>query len=285
MCKSDRALPYLSAGHRSTSLLQRLRARLLNVPLAPNHGRTITVHKWPSHIDAAGTMHCPSPGRAVKPDVVILATGYTTSFPMLDHTRGAYPSLGACTARGIYRADSPDVAYIGFVRPSIGAIPPLAELQAQLWVLRLLQRFFPRDVPPPTGAAAGADAVAPYELDYKLHPRAGYDLHADKRGVDHESYAYQLALDMGAAPTWTCVARKGGWRCFYAWAMGSNFNPKFRLVGPWRDEAVAVGIMRGELYDVVKRSGGLVCKSGFPNPLLCEKETKGKKPKTKMLTG
>ncbi|XWX00604.1 hypothetical protein V2A60_008625 [Cordyceps javanica] len=284
MCKSDRALPYISAGRRSTSLLNRLRARILNVPLRPHHGRTVSVRTWPSRVDAAGFMHFGDTAAAgaetsVRPDVVVFATGYATNFPMLDHSRGAYPSLEETSSssspetddgRGIYRPDAPDVAYIGFVRPSIGAIPPLAELQAQLWVLRLLQHLLPGEVTAPPRRSP--DAVAGYELDYKLRPRAGYDLFADKRGVDHESYAYQLALDMGAAPTWRRVLlgpttrggkaaedeEEGGWRCFYVWAMGSNFNTKFRLVGPWRDEVVAESIMCGELYDVVSRSGGLV---------------------------
>ncbi|EJP63556.1 dimethylaniline monooxygenase [Beauveria bassiana ARSEF 2860] len=288
MVKSDRALPYLSANHRSTSLLNRLRMRILNVPLRPHPGRTISVQSWPSHIDSSGNMHFqsppsssssssstpllsasqapPPPPPSLIPDVVILATGYITSFPILDH---GYPSLSSASVRGIYDPSCPSVGFIGFVRPSIGAIPPLAELQAQLWVLRLLQHqeglvLQPPPSPSPSrGSSQSAakkdddDAVQGYEMDWRLHPRAGYDVWVEKRGVDHESYAYQLALDMGAAPTWRAVARRG-WRCAYTWAMGSNFNTKFRLVGPWRDEAVAEDIMKGELYEVVRRSGGLV---------------------------
>lgn len=262
MCKSDRALPYISANHRSTSLLHRIRSSILNVPLRDNHGKIISVRSWPEFIDEGGVVHfrgstTPSKTDELKPDVVVLATGYDTRFPMLDHSRGAYPSLHSASIRGIYRPDAIDIGYIGFVRPSIGAIPSLAEMQAQLWTLRLLQHRYPTYMPAPT--LRGANAVEGYEMDYQLHPRCGYDLWRDKRGVDHESYAYQLALDMGAAPTARYVLGKG-WRCFYTWAMGSNFNPKFRLVGPWRDEVVAEGIMRGELYEVVKRSGGFVCK-------------------------
>lgn len=259
MCKSDRALPYISANHRSTSLVHRVRSAILNVPLRPNHGRTIAVRTWPTHVDESGVLHFSDRNTtttSLKPDVIVFATGYDTTFPMLDHNRGSYPSLAEASVRGIYSPGAVDVGYVGFVRPNIGAIPPLAELQAQLWTWRLLQRFYPEHVP----ATRSSDAVAGYEMDYKLHPREGYDLFRDKRGVEHESYAYQLALDMGAAPTATHVLRTGGWRCLYTWAMGSNFNPKFRLVGPWRDEAVAVEIMRGELYSVVKRSGGAMCK-------------------------
>ncbi|KAM0417050.1 hypothetical protein ACHAPT_012956 [Fusarium lateritium] len=40
--------------------------------------------------------------------------------------------------------------------------------------------------------------------------------------------------------------------------MGSNFNTKFRLVGPWKWEQGAEEIMRNELFNVVKHSGGYV---------------------------
>lgn len=277
MCKSDRALPYISATHRSTSIWNRLRASILNVPIRDNHGKTITVRKWPEYVDEAGVVHfqCDNTTKydkskgqsstkmALRPDVVVFATGYSTSFPMLD-SASAYPQLSDANVRGIYSSSDVTFAFIGFVRPSIGAIPPLAELQAQLWTLRLLQDRHPQHMPPLFFSSSWEkNAVEPYELDYKLHPRGGYDLYADRRGVDHESYAYQLALDMGAAPTFSYMLRSGWWRVFYTWAMGSNFNTKFRLVGPWRDEVRAQGIMRGELYDVVKRSGGAVCKSAF----------------------
>jgi dimethylaniline monooxygenase (N-oxide forming) len=62
---------------------------------------------------------------------------------------------------------------------------------------------------------------------------------------------------MGSAPTISFVASKG-WKVLYTWAMGSNFNPKFRLVGPWKWEDGAAEIMATELFDVVKRSGGYV---------------------------
>lgn len=268
LVKSDRALPYMSAGKRSQSWANRLRQSILNIPIKDNYGKTIDVTTWPKGVDENGIMwfeENPSQSsshltkRAVQPNIVVYATGYATHFPFLDND---YPARSQANIRGIYKDDDVSVGYIGFVRPSIGAIPPLGELQAQLWVLRLLQDQYPKEMLHTRGAP---DAVPHYELDYKLHPRGEYNFHAAKGGVDHESYAYQLAVDMEAAPTISHVMRQG-WKVFFTWAMGSNFNPKFRMVGPWRVDDVAVGIMEGELYDVVKRSGGFVCK--FLRPTL-----------------
>ncbi|RDA89766.1 hypothetical protein CP533_3571 [Ophiocordyceps camponoti-saundersi (nom. inval.)] len=255
LCKSNRALPYISEGHRSRSWWNRLRTSIINVPLNDTGGRRIDVMKWPSHVDADGFMHVTEDKsgvrRRIRADVVVLATGYSADFPFLGPD---YPRPSQADIRGVYKSDDVSLAFIGFVRPAIGAIPPLAELQAQLWVLRLLQARFPTAMP----RGPDRDALPTYELDFGLHPRCGYDFFASKGGVDHEAYAYQLALDMGAAPTVTYIARKG-LRLFFTWAMGSNFNPKFRLVGPWRWESGAEAIMRGELYAVVRRSGGLLC--------------------------
>lgn len=105
-------------------------------------------------------------------------------------------------------------------------------------------------------------AVAPYELDYKIHSRGSRDLATTKLAVDMESYAYQLAVDMGAAPSGWYVWFKFGWEVFVTWAMGPNFPTKFRLIGPWAKRRMAVSMMKkdGELGKVVRRTGGGVCK-------------------------
>jgi dimethylaniline monooxygenase (N-oxide forming) len=72
-----------------------------------------------------------------------------------------------------------------------GAIPPLAELQAQLWILALLDRL-PHPLVP--------------ETNYRLHVSPNSRI---QYGVDHESYAYQLAVDMESVPSFTQVSCKG----------------------------------------------------------------------------
>ncbi|TXC08105.1 hypothetical protein FocTR4_00003540 [Fusarium oxysporum f. sp. cubense] len=69
------------------------------------------------------------------------------------------------------------------------------------------------------------------EAHYRLHCRP------DARvtyGVDHESYAYQLTLDMNSAPGITDILnlmRRSGirdaYRLLVLWAFGAHFNAKF----------------------------------------------------------
>ena len=55
-----------------------------------------------------------------RPDVLILATGYTQSFHFLD---GSYPKLQDATIRSVWNEHDESVAFIGFVRPSFGKNP------------------------------------------------------------------------------------------------------------------------------------------------------------------
>lgn len=129
-CKSDRAMPYISEQWRSQSLFNKCRTWLINIELRPTQGRKIDLAPWPSHLDDEGIVHFEKNGRPesrkmeaeepVRPDVVIFATGYKQSFPFLPQGDERYPSLDACTIRGIYRDIDDGVAYIGFVRPAFG---------------------------------------------------------------------------------------------------------------------------------------------------------------------
>lgn len=118
----------------------------------------------------------------------------------------------------------------------LGAIPPLSELQAQLWILHLLNRT-------PTPLA--------HEEHYRLlvakSARVQY-------GVDHESYAYQLAKDMGAAPSFAEMLGRG-WKVALCWALSANVNPKFRMVGPWKWDG-AEEVLMGEIWETVGRRRG-----------------------------
>jgi dimethylaniline monooxygenase (N-oxide forming) len=104
-------------------------------------------------------------GSTFDADVIVMATGYRQTFPFL-HARDppataakeAAPAanegrrvgdgwLHATGARGaedplpsehfIVSPEEPTLAFVGFVRPNVGAIPPMAELQVFWWIQRL----------------------------------------------------------------------------------------------------------------------------------------------------
>ncbi len=203
-------MPYISEPYRAeseSSLIQRIRSSIIQVPIADTHGRQIDLAPWPEKFDHNGVVTFRNNGRPeyarlcdekIKPDIVIFATGYRQTFPFLtqETTSTPYPTPETTDTRSIWHSSDPSVAFIGFIRPSFGAIPPLSELQAQVWILRLIQpsslyQLRPEDEPQ-------------YKLKQSQTARIQY-------GVDHESYAYQLAVDMGAAVSFCGVVRRG-WR-------------------------------------------------------------------------
>lgn len=98
-------------------------------------------------------------------------------------------------------------------------------MQAQLWILNLLAcHKIPRNLNPQD------------ELHYRLMCPPGSRINYS---VDHESYVYQLALDMNSAPGLLDIlsfmkSDLRAWRLPIIWAFGAHFNTKFRLQGPWQ---------------------------------------------------
>ncbi|RYP04124.1 hypothetical protein DL764_004671 [Monosporascus ibericus] len=177
----------------------------------PVVGRFVDLAPFTSRFHTSGTAVLPDNGReeygrikeqALKPDVVILATGYTQRFSFF--ADGSYPSPEEGNVQNLWCRDDPTMTFIGHIRPAFGAIPPLAELQAMLWTMNLL-----------------ADSRLRYS-------------------VEHESYAYQIAKDMGSAPgvievltvAFTSKVPRAWYRLPIVWAAGSSYVTKFRLGSP-----------------------------------------------------
>ncbi|TID21542.1 FAD/NAD(P)-binding domain-containing protein [Venturia nashicola] len=240
--KSTKAMPYISAQYRTNSLLNKIRACIAQVRIPETGGRNIDLAPWPSHFDEKGVVRFTENGRpeaevmrnkTVRPDIVILATGYTQSFPFLDSN---YPTPQDANIRRIWREGDESIGFIGFVRPSFGAIPPLSELQAQLWILSILGRL-PESLKP----------VDHYRLHHAPNSRIQY-------GVDHEAYAYQLATDIGSAASFTSLLPRG-LKLTLCWALSANVNPKFRLTGPWKWNG-AQQVMETEIWSTIARRRG-----------------------------
>ncbi|KAK5994501.1 Monooxygenase ptmN [Cladobotryum mycophilum] len=258
--KSTKVSPYVNLPYRPTQpgMVERIRKLLVQAPIPDTNGKQVDLAPIPERFDSDGVVHFTNNGRPeyerlkdskIKPDVVVLCTGYKQTFPFFDEAGSCqYPVPEKTDVRGIWKRDEPDVGFIGFLRPSVGAIPPLSEMQAQLWVLNLVAPNRIQD-----------DLRPEDEPHYRLiHPpgsRINY-------GVDHESYAYQLALDMDAAPGFKSIcaltAQKGGkdlraWRLPVLWAFGAHFNTKFRLQGPWQWNGAYDTFISDELWQTLTR--------------------------------
>lgn len=124
--KSTNAMPYISEQYRTSTLLNKIRSRIVQVPLVDTHGRKIDLAPRPKEIDEKGVVIFTENGRpeaevmkekVCKPDVLILATGYTQDFSFLDNT---YPTPQDATVRNVWKENDETVGFVGFIRPSFG---------------------------------------------------------------------------------------------------------------------------------------------------------------------
>lgn len=78
--------------------------------------------------------------------LVIFASGYKQEFS--SWLSPEYPRPWDTDVRDVLSSSAPDVAFIGFVRPGVGAIPPIAEQQSMWWTALLQKKMkLPTDPP------------------------------------------------------------------------------------------------------------------------------------------
>jgi dimethylaniline monooxygenase (N-oxide forming) len=149
----------------------------------------------------------------------------------------SYPTSADASIRNIVNPSHPDVAFIGFVRPGVGAIPPIAEQQAMWWTALILGRMqIPTDPPH-------------YHLLARKNSRIQY-------GVDHSAYMSTLAKDFGGAPGLYELWRAHGTKILLTYCFGASFVTFYRLLGPFRSTE-APRIASTELAETITRRGTL----------------------------
>ncbi len=158
-------------------------------------------------------------GSAFDPDLVILCTGFETKMSFLDPTIAAGPRF----LHTFHPDVGPTLAFIGFLRPSFGAIPPLAELQA---------RWFAQVV---SGTVALPDRCA-MAASIEREERQRARIFRAVRGrldylVDHIPACDALAAQVGCKPPLRTI-RAGGRRFRLRFFAGPFVAAQFRLVGP-----------------------------------------------------
>ncbi|KAN0063764.1 hypothetical protein ACQY0O_003814 [Thecaphora frezii] len=239
--KSSKAMPYINRGWKNRPWIFEKFASYLDPPTVLPEEPSVDLAPFPSHVTADGKVVFRRNGRkedlrmrsrTVRSDVVVYATGYKQDFAFLSDD---YPVPATVRCRDVFDPSDPSVAFIGFVRPGVGAIPPIAEMQAQLWTLVLRNK-----VAPPT-------STPHYYLLVKESARIKY-------GVDYSSYVSQLARDMGTAPGLRQLLWEYGLKVTLIYCFCAAFPTLYRLVGPYRHPD-AKRIVETEIYDTIKRRG------------------------------
>ena len=169
-------------------------------------------------------------GSTFAPDVVILCTGFNGNAPFLSDDLATAPRY----LHTFLPAIGQGLAFIGHVRPAMGAIPPLAELQAR-WFGRLLsgQATLP--------SRAAMEAAIDRQKRRRRHVfRAVRD--RLEYLVDYTSTCDELAAMIGCKPTRAALRReRARFRLrFYA---APFVAAQYRLVGPHARPDIARGVI------------------------------------------
>ena len=138
--KSHRAMPYLNRPYKQKQpFLDFIGNEYMDPVEDAKSDRFVDTCTFPERLDESGRVFFkPRPDRkdwrrlkdkVVRPSLIIYATGYRQDFSWLG---SGIPVANEANVRNIIKAGRPDVGFIGFVRPGVGAIPPIAEQQA-LW--------------------------------------------------------------------------------------------------------------------------------------------------------
>lgn len=240
--KSTKAMPYLNRPYQTHHPLAFLGNGYVDPEEDAKSKRWIDTCSFPQSIDSTGVVTFePRPDRKdyrrlkdtiVRPNTIVYCTGYKQSFSWL---HPSYPTASDASIRNIVSPEDPSIAFIGFVRPGVGAIPPIAEQQA-MWYTAFItgQMSLPTDPPH-------------YYLLSKDTARIRY-------GVDHSAYMSTLARDFGGAPGLWELYREHGLKVMLVYCFGASFVTLYRLVGPFRSKD-APQIARTELAATITRRG------------------------------
>ena len=214
--KSGAAMPYITRAHKRKSRVGSwLFGWLDEGDEGVSRDKAIATHPGVARVHGSEITF--RDGTREEADVIVMCTGYRQQFPFLA-PRGTQLSCGANedalpSWHHIIDPLEPRMAFIGFVRPNVGAIPPIAEMQVMWWL-----RVLAGDVRRPLGTPS-------YHV---LGRKYAY-------GVDYGNYMFRLAEEMGARPCLGAMLRRS-WRTCFAFCMGQAMTPFFKLQGPYASE-------------------------------------------------
>lgn len=239
-------MPYINRPYKDRPKWMNRVTEYIDPPEDASSDKVIELAPWICHIEDDGeakfSRGTPQQSKirariktiVVKPDIVVYCTGYEqdVNFLAADYIRPQDANIRNITSTG-----DTSVAYLGFVRPGVGAIPPIGEMQS-MWLASL----WAGDIQLPVSENH-------YSLLHTKTARIQY-------GVDHSAYMSTLARDCGSSPDLFELYHEYGFVVLFTYCFGASFTTFYRLLGPHRmKKQTADQIVKGELLEIVKRRG------------------------------
>ncbi len=155
--------------------------------------------------------------RVEEIDAIILCTGFQSILPFLETPR----LDGRTLHKNVFIPEESTLAFIGFARPNIGAMPPIAEMQAR-WFAGVLAGKLQLPSTEKMQKISEMDAEL-YSQNRKLHAQRLTSL------VDYHAYLDELASFIGCQPNlWLLLFKP---KVFFAVLFGPFASFQYRVHG------------------------------------------------------
>lgn len=184
-----------------------------------------------------------SDGSHIKADKVIFCSGFKVKFPFLPiaHEKWDWRKL----YKKIFYPDLPNIGFVGFARPNIGAMPPVTELQARYFAAVASDRVqLPEHSQMELIIAQDAHKAA------KLKPLV---VERVTGIVSFVPFMYELAELIGCRPVLTHLIKRP--KVLWSVLFGTVAAPHFRLCGSHANPVA---------FDIVEREGLHISKLKTP---------------------
>lgn len=169
-------------------------------------------------------------GSAVRADSIVLCTGFEeAALPFLDDQVDLTRLYKSCFAPEL----GASIAFIGFVRPPLGAIPPMAEMQAR-WYARILSGSCVLPAPSSMRKVANEEVAARRRVHRRVIDRLPHL-------VDYSTYMDDIADEIGCKPVFRELIRSPRllWKIYTMPFSGVQY----RLRGPRPTPKMAVAVI------------------------------------------
>ncbi|WDE11997.1 flavin-containing monooxygenase [Thalassomonas haliotis] len=176
-----------------------------------------------------------SDGSEVECDYIICCTGYKSTFPFIDQNIQAKAQNIRGMAHYMLPLNEAGIAFVGFIRPGVGSIPPMAEMQAR-YLAQLVSGI--KDMP--DMARMKRIVNMQEERDLKTFP---FDAERLTGLTSYLDFMSQLSKEVGCSPKLFPMLLTSP-KLFFKVMCAFMCSAQFRIHGPGANASEASRIMK-----------------------------------------